>query len=90
MDQVGVKPDVATMLMLSVLCKGNPGNAVLWAYTMCHIAEKNGNAAVTFDDFVQAFPMGYPNARVMLACWDGQKRSTGRSSVAIASAFREK
>jgi hypothetical protein len=74
MKGAGVSATVTVMLWMSVISNGSPGNAVLWAYTLCHIAEKEGDKTVTWDHLVRHFPTGFPTETTLRKCWDGQKR----------------
>lgn len=60
-----VSPEV--IFMAAFLASGNPGCAVVWAWTLI---KENIN---TMDDFVNTFPMGVPTDDAFKACWNSQK-----------------
>jgi len=66
------KITVAVGIFLAWLAEGNPGNAVMWAYTMTRLYQKLGRT-ITTADLAGAFPMGFPTEAGRLAIWDGQK-----------------
>jgi hypothetical protein len=63
------------MMWVSIMSKGSPGNAVLWAYTLCHMAEKANKTHVVFGDMAYAFPFGFPIEDSMRECWEAQKQA---------------
>lgn len=67
-------------VVLTYHCKGNPGRAVLWAYTMHRMALDYGtDAMITMAELTNAFPMGFPTDRAFMELWDGQKSHTEES-----------
>jgi len=74
LEMAGVRTTVAVLLWMDIVCDGNPGNAVMWAYTLCHIAEKRGHNTVTWDDLIMSFPNGFPVERTLRQCWEAQKQ----------------
>ena len=59
-------------LLLVVMSKGNPGNLVMWAYTM-HCIAKGKDQILTISDFAEFFPIGVPSEEGLSATWDAQK-----------------
>jgi len=70
----GQKVQLPTMLFLASLCQ-TPGDAVMWAYTLCDIAERLNVEFVGLHELTQMFPDGFPTDTARLACWDAQKDS---------------
>jgi hypothetical protein len=54
----------------------SPGIAVLWAYTIFRLAQKHGDK-LSWDDFIYAFPNGFPTERSMQQAWEDQKGEGG-------------
>jgi len=73
----GVKVSLWTVLFLAAACK-TPGDAVLWAYTLTHMAKRNPGAIITIGKWTDAFPMGLPNEEAKRAVWDAQKAHGNR------------
>lgn len=66
--------DVSSWLVAFVdsLCEGNPGKAVMWAWTLAYIATKC-QGKVDFDEFARYFPMGVPVEDEYRRVWYSQK-----------------
>lgn len=64
----------STIMLLCYLCKGNPGNAVLWAYTLKEMY-RTTKKTITMDDISRpkTFGWGMPNAKGLQEVWDFQK-----------------
>ena len=75
MNFAKVKATVPTLLWISIICEGSPGNAVIWAYTLCDIAEKEGDEPINLTTLTKYFPNGYPTEDTKRKCWEGQKRT---------------
>lgn len=69
--------DIPTTLMCRLfvlqLCE-NPAQAVLWAFTLGKIWEKNGYKPVTLVQLCDSFPDGFPTDAEYRRLWDLQKR----------------
>lgn len=68
-------------LLLVFMSNGNPGNIVMWAYTMHVIAKQNEGQMVTIEDFSNEFPMGVPSEEGLSSVWEAQKDSKGRNLI---------
>lgn len=66
-------------VMLSYLCKGNPGRAVLWAYTMHRLSAKHDWKMITMTELAHAFPIGFPTDKAFMELWDSQKSNVADS-----------
>lgn len=69
----GVKSTIAVRLYILTLCE-NPAQAVLWAFTMAKMAEKNKFQQVTMEQLAESFPDGVPIELEYRRLWDLQKR----------------
>lgn len=67
--EIDVKP-----IFFAAVISLTPGEAVMWAYTLCLLAKQNGNR-FTWNDFCKAFASGLPTPDAMEAAWDAQKGS---------------
>lgn len=65
-------------LFVVVLSNGNPGNLVMWTYT---IHKMYKGKVVTIHDFVDQFPFGVPSEEGLSAVWDAQKSPTGANMI---------
>lgn len=69
-----IEIDPRLLVFLSFLCR-NPGQCVMWAYTLKCIRDEDGE--VTMDNFcTKHFPMGIPEESVYEKVWDAQKISS--------------
>lgn len=68
----GVEATLWCVLMVAYLCD-RPGVAVMWAYTLSHMAEIKGDARVNMGDVANAFPCGFPDGDTYRVCWEAQK-----------------
>lgn len=64
----------ALVLFLSTLCE-NPAKAVMWAWTLAHIALESGGGEIGFDIWTAYFPMGVPKDEEYRRIWEDQKES---------------
>lgn len=77
-----VKITKGLALLLVFLSNGNPGNVVMWAYTMHVIAkQKVGCLPITISDFSEFFPMGVPSEEGLCTTWDAQKDPNNGSNL---------
>ena len=63
----GFQIELKLLLFVADLTEGNPAKAVMWAYTLYK------NNIKTFDEWVHAFPMGFPTDEAYNQFWDSQK-----------------
>lgn len=59
-------------ILYAISCCTRPGDAVLWAYTLCEEGRKL-DRPVTVGDLLNAFPLGYPSDVARCEIWDRQK-----------------
>ena len=64
--------DKKTQLMLSFIVN-TPGDAVLYIYYIAYKAKEKNKDIITFDDFVDIFPMGYFSKKQLDEAWEVQK-----------------
>lgn len=74
LNAFGVKSTIAVRLYILTLCE-NPAQAVLWAFTMAKMAEKNKFQQVTMEQLAESFPDGVPVDEEYRRLWDLQKCS---------------
>lgn len=66
--------------VLAYHCRGNPGRAVLWAFTLHRMAiDCGGDILITMTELAETFPMGFPTDKAFAELWDGQKSSAAQS-----------
>ncbi len=65
--------DKKTQIMLSFIAQ-TPGDAVMYVYYLAYKAKQRNKDIITFDDFVDIFPMGYFSKSQLDKAWDAQKR----------------
>lgn len=70
-ESVRSQYDTGLIFLCSVLADGNPGNAVMWAYTLVK------NQIKTVEQFAHSFPWGVPTRKAYDEVWDAQKSSSG-------------
>lgn len=61
------------VLFTSSLC-AEPRQAIMWAYTICHMKEKCGQTPTLNLMAQRFFPSGTPSTRAYQACWEAQQR----------------
>lgn len=77
-DPCKIKLHLGLAMWLATLSKGNPGNAVMWAWALREMQiRKNYGSPITTKDWVDFFPMGVPTQEGLSTTWDAQKRSGG-------------
>ena len=64
--------DEKTQIMLSFIAQ-TPGDMVMYIYYLAYKAKQKNKDIITFDDFVDIFPMGYFNKKQLDQAWDAQK-----------------
>ena len=64
--------DKKTQVMLSFIVE-TPGDAVMYVYYLAYKAKQKNKDIITFDDFVDIFPMGYFRKQQLDKAWDSQK-----------------
>lgn len=64
------KIDKGLALMIVIMANGNPGNLVMWAYTM---HKMNKGTLININDFAENFPLGVPSEEGFCEVWDSQK-----------------
>ena len=64
--------DEKTQIMLSFITN-TPGDAVMYIYYLAYKAKQRNKDIITFDDFVDIFPMGYFSKKQLNEAWDAQK-----------------
>jgi len=64
--------DKKTQIMLSFIAE-TPGDAVMYVYYLAYKAKDKNKDIITFDDFVDIFPMGYFTKKQLDDAWDAQK-----------------
>ena len=68
------KMSVGALAFLAFVHLRNPGNAVMWAYTVHRIAETTDfKETVDLTVLTQFFPSGFPTESTMEIAWDDQK-----------------
>jgi hypothetical protein len=67
-----VKITKGLALLIVVMANGNPGNLVMWAYTL---HKMNKGEVLNINDFANTFPFGVPSEEGFSAVWDSQKDS---------------
>ena len=65
--------DKKTQIILSFIVD-TPGDAVMYIYYLAYKAKQRDKDIITFDDFVDIFPMGYFSKSQLDKAWDAQKR----------------
>jgi hypothetical protein len=65
--------DKKTQIILSFIVD-TPGDAVMYIYYLAYKAKQRNKDIITFDDFVDIFPMGYFSKSQLDKAWDAQKR----------------
>lgn len=69
-----VNIDKSVLCMIFLICNGNVGAQILFAYYIQYYAKTvKDEKEFTFDDFVDLYPMGYPSLEGISKCWDMQK-----------------
>lgn len=63
----GFEVDGKLLLLVGDLTKGSPGNGVMWAFTLYK------NNLKDINEFVDAFPNGFPTDEAYHECWLNQK-----------------
>jgi len=64
--------DKKTQIILSFIVD-TPGDAVMYIYYLAYKAKQRNKDIITFDDFVDIFPMGYFSKKQLVKAWDAQK-----------------
>ena len=64
--------DKKTQIILSFIVE-TPGDAVMYIYYLAYKAKQRNKDIITFDDFVDIFPMGYFSKTQLDEAWDAQK-----------------
>jgi len=64
--------DEKTQIMLSFIAQ-TPGDIVMYIYYLAYKAKQKNKDIITFDDFVDIFPMGYFSKKQLDEAWDAQK-----------------
>ena len=64
--------DKKTQIMLSFIVE-TPGDAVMYVYYLAYKAKQKNKDIITFDDFVDIFPMGYFRKKQLDEAWEAQK-----------------
>ena len=64
--------DEKTQIMLSFIAQ-TPGDIVMYIYYLAYKAKQKNKNVITFDDFVDIFPMGYFSKTQLDEAWDAQK-----------------
>ena len=70
-----------------VLAEGNPGNAVLWAYTLKCLFQQKGKPILALVDWVEVFPNGIPTKEAYEELWSSQKDERGRNRLDTKEAW---
>jgi hypothetical protein len=69
--------DKKVLFMCGNFIQGNPGRAVLWAYTIAALAAKHqGSVTYTLDRWCEDFSRGTPTEEECKKVWDYQKGGT--------------
>lgn len=79
LEHAGVRTTPRLRSLIYELCAGNPGKAVLWAYTIFRKARPTtkGERIYTFQHWVEDYANGAPSEDEYTRCWDGQKVNGG-------------
>jgi len=64
--------DKKTQIILSFIVD-TPGDAVMYIYYLAYKAKEKNKDIITFNDFVDIFPMGYFSKKQLEEAWDAQK-----------------
>jgi hypothetical protein len=72
--KVGCSPRV--LLMIGILCD-RPGTVMLYVAAIKALSARNGNQPVTFIQFIEGFPNGFPTEKELHRIWLGQKVTDG-------------
>jgi len=82
-DRLGMAKLTASpaAIMFCVTRCDRPAYAVMWAYTLCHIARRLEKDHVDVSDVASFFNFGLPTEESMKSCWMAQKqeRESGRT-----------
>ena len=70
-------------VLIVVMANGNPGNLVMWAYTM---HKMNKGSLITINDFAEKFPFGVPSEEGFSEVWDSQKDTVNGGNLIDVSA----
>jgi hypothetical protein len=65
----------ATLMWVAIQSAGHLAKGVMWAYTICAIAEKRGLSHITLEEMTFAFPNAFPIEEEYRQCWEAQKKS---------------
>lgn len=68
-----VKVTKGVALLVAQLSEGNPGNIVMWTYTLHSMMKDGIKHMITMNDFVNVFPHGVPTEAGYHEIWDAQK-----------------
>jgi len=69
---VNLEASNTVLFMISTLCDC-PGTVVLYCAAIAAIAKKYGTRKVTWQQFVEAFGLGFPSEKDLRRFWQGQK-----------------
>jgi len=64
--------DKKTQIMLSFIVE-TPGDAIMYIYYLAYKAKQDDKDIITFDNFVDIFPMGYFTKQQLDEAWKAQK-----------------
>ena len=77
----GVLPEARLAFLLDLVSEGNPGNLVMWAWTLYRMSKQLGHKLVTLDDFASTFPSGVPDSSAYSEVWAEQKTCGGGNAL---------
>jgi hypothetical protein len=79
LEYANVLASPCLLLLLEGLSEGNPGRAVLWAYTIAVWCHTNDKVGMTMSDFIDCYPEGVPSPEDYSTAWEGQKTREGNA-----------
>lgn len=78
--RLGVAITPQAVIFVSLLCKGSPGSATMYAQGLYRLFEDRGRVQLNTEALAMAFPIGFPTEARLQALWDMQKCSTAPNS----------
>ena len=76
-----VLPEARLAFLIDLVSGGNPGNLMMWAWTLYCMSKRSGRKLVTLDDFAWTFPSGVPDSSAYSEVWAEQKTCGGGNAL---------